>query len=101
MAVARQVAARHPALRDPVPALDRVLRRERDRLLRDPVHDALSTLALRLQRRRAPVELARGLLHVWRARHRSLPTVHARARSELPGDAPRRLPRAALARARP
>ena len=39
--LARQVAARHPALRRAVLPLDRLRGRERDRVLRDPVHRPL------------------------------------------------------------
>ena len=53
--------------------------------------------AVRLQRRRAPVELAGRLLLVQRARHGPLPTLLARP-GRLPGDARRRLPRAQLSR---
>ena len=56
------------------------------------------TLAVRVQRRRPALDVAGGLLRLRRARHRSLPALHAGPRGRLPRDAGDRLPRAALAR---
>ena len=67
------------------------------RVLRDPLHRALSARAVRLQRRRAALDVAGRLLLLQRARHGSLSAVHARRRAGLPGaasiDYPERLSR--------
>ena len=60
-----------------------VLRAERRRVLRDPVHRPLPARPLRLQRRRAALDVARGVLRVRRPRHRPLSAVHAR-RADYP-----------------
>ena len=57
----------------------RVLGAHRVAFVRDPVHRSLPALAVRLQRRRAALDLARRLLRAGRVRHRPLPAVHARA----------------------
>ena len=80
VALGRQVAPRHPARAGADLPLDRVLGALARRLLRDPVHGPLPTRDLRLQRRRAPLDVARALLLVQGARHRSLPALHARSR---------------------
>ncbi len=87
LAVARQVAARDPALHRARVPLARVRRAERDRVLRDPVHRPVPALDLRLQRRRAALDVAGRVLLLRRARHRPLSAVHARRASRLPGDA--------------
>ena len=56
---------------------------ERDRLLRDPLHRPLPAGAVRLQRRRPSLDLARRLLQLQRARHRPVPAVHAQGRRRL------------------
>ena len=99
-ALARQVAAGDPALHRARLPLDRVRRRERGRLLRDPLHRPLPAGAVRLQRRRPALVVARRLLQLQRARHRPVPAVHAQGRSRLSGPARGRVPRVALARAR-
>ena len=80
-ALAGQVAAGDPALHRALLPLDRLRRRERDRVLRDPVHRPLPAGAVRLQRRRPALVLARRLLQLQRARHRPLPAVHAQGRA--------------------
>ena len=79
LAVAGQVAPRHPALHRAVLPVDRLRRRHRHRLLRDPLHRPLPARDVRLQRRRPALELAGGLLRHERARHRPLPALHASA----------------------
>ena len=101
LALARQVAARDPALRRARVPLDRVLPAQRGRVLRDPVHGPLPAVALRLQRRRPSLDVARRLLHVRRARDRPLSAVHVERRRGLPGLARRRVPRAPVAGPRP
>ncbi len=98
LALAGQVGARHPALRDPGVPLGGLRAAHGGRHVRDPVHRALSTPDLRVQRRGPAVELARLLLHLRRTRHRPLPAVHARRGARLPGALLRRLPRAPLPR---
>ena len=70
---------------------------ERRRVLRDPLHRPVPAVDLRLQRRRAALDVARRLLHLRRARHRPLPALHARARRDYPAtldvDYPERLSR--------
>ena len=76
------------------------VRRQHRRVLRDPVHGALSAAIFRLQRRRAALDLARLVLLLTT---RSAPTATRRSRSRrarLPGHVRGRLPGAALARAR-
>ncbi len=67
------------------------------RVLRDPLHGPLPARDLRLQRRRAALDVARRLLLVLGAGDRPLPALHAGRRRGLPGLAPRRLPGAPLA----
>ena len=62
-----------------------------DRVLRDPVHRALSTVAVRLQRRGHALVLARALLRLLGPGHRPLSAVHAGRGAGLPG-APGRAP---------
>ena len=100
LALACEVAARDPALHRAVLPLDRLRRADDRRLLRDPVHRSLSAGHLRFQRRRAALDLARLVLLVRRAGHGPLPAVHARRATRLSGDTRRRIPGAALARAR-
>ena len=75
--------------------------RDGHRLLRDPLHRPLPARALRLQRRRPPLVVARLLLHLQRTRHRQVPAVHPQGRGRLPGPCRGRVPAVALARARP
>ena len=98
LAVARQMAAGDPARHRARVPVDRLPRAVAGRVRRDPVHRPLPARDLRLQRRRAALDLARGLLLLQRARHRPLPAVHARRRRRLPGAAGRRVPAGALAR---
>ena len=72
----------------------------RRRVLRDPLHGPLPARALRLQRRRAALDLARRLLLLRRAGHRPLPAVLAARRPRVPGAPRRRVPGVAVARAR-
>ena len=51
---------------------------------RDPVHRPLPTIDLRLQRRRAALDLAGHLLHVRRSRHRPVPAVQPTRRPHFP-----------------
>jgi hypothetical protein len=81
LALDREVAPRDPPLHRAHIPLDRVLDPERRRILRDPVHRSLPARHLRLQRRRPALDVARRLLHILGARHRSLPAVHASPRS--------------------
>src|SRR3954471_4544279 len=97
--VAGEVVAAHPALRGAVLPVGGLRRGRRDRVLRDPVHRALSEVTVRLQRRRAALELAGALLRLLGAGHRPLSAVHPRRRAGLPGAPGRGLPRAALPRA--
>src|SRR4051812_23829135 len=97
-AVADQVAAADPALHRAVLPLAGVLRGDRDRLLRDPVHRALSEVTVRLQRRRDALALEGALLRLLGVGHRPLPAVRPRRRARLPGTPGRGLPRAALPR---
>src|SRR4051794_15855392 len=99
-AVADQVAAPDPALRRPVLPLAGVLRGDRDRVLRDSVHRALSEVAVRLQRRRAALDLAGALLRLLGAGHRPLSAIHPRRRARLTGTPGRGLPPAAVPRTR-
>ena len=70
-------------------------RADRRGVLRDPRHRALPEGDLRVQRRRAALDVARRVLLVRRPRDRPLPAVHARRgarlscapRSRVPGDA--------------
>ena len=101
LAVARQVAARDPALRCSLLPLGGVRRDDRRRVLRDPLHGSLSARDLRLQRRRAALDVAGGLLLLRRARHRPLSALHPGRGGRLPGEARGRLPRPPVARARP
>ena len=71
-----------------------------DRRLRHPLHRPLSALALRLQRRRAALDLAGRVLRLRRTRHRPLPALHP-GPDRLPGRLRRRLSRAPLARPGP
>ena len=64
-----------------------------DRVLRDPVHRALPAGAVRLQRRRAALDLAGALLRLRGAGHRPVPAVHPGRGAGLPG-----APRGALSR---
>ena len=84
--VARQVAARHPPLHRARLPVDRLRHRDGDRLLRHRVHRPLPAGAVRLQRRRAAVELAGRLLLLQRAGHRPLPALQS-ATGRLPGRA--------------
>ena len=95
LALARQVAPRHPALHRARVPLDRVLDPDARRGLRDPLHGPLPARDLRLQRRRPALDVARLVLLVLGERHRSLPAVLARRGAGLPGAAPHPLPRAA------
>src|SRR4051794_10697851 len=63
-AVADQVAAAHPPPGRADLPLAGLLRGHRDRLLRDPVHRPLPPAPVRLQRRRAALDLAGALLRV-------------------------------------
>ena len=76
---ARQVAPDPAARARAGRPLDRLLRPDRRRRRGDPLHGALPAGDLRLQRRRAPLDVARRLLRVRRARHRPLPALRARA----------------------
>ena len=73
LAVVRQVAARHPARDRARIPVDRVRRAEHRRVLRDPVHGALSAHAVRVQRRRAALDVARLASTLRRDRHRPVP----------------------------
>ena len=53
---------------------------DRRRMVCDPLHGTLSPQPVRLQRRRAALDLARRLLLLQRPRHRPVPPVHARGR---------------------
>ena len=64
LALARQVAARDPALRDPRAAVDGVRRRDGRRARRGRRHRALPARDLRLQRRRPALDVARRLLRL-------------------------------------
>src|SRR3954471_11589401 len=75
-----------------------LLRGQRARVLRDPVHRPLSEVAVRLQRRRAALDLAGALLRLLGAGHRPLSAVPPRRRARLSGTPGRGLPRAALPR---
>ncbi len=66
-----------------------------DRLLRHPVHRPLPAVAVRLQRRRAALDVAGHLLRLQRAGHRPVPAVQPGPRPRLPGHARDRLPGAA------
>ena len=94
--VAGQVAAGDPALHRVVLPVDRLRRRDVHRLLRHPLHRALSPGPVRLQRRRAAVELAGRLLLLQHARNRPLPALQP-ALSRLPRRPQRAVPGAALA----
>src|SRR5919106_914530 len=72
LALAREVAPRDPALRRAGVPLGRVPRPDGGRLLRDPRHRPLPTAALRVQRRRAALDVAGRLLRGY-APHRSVP----------------------------
>ena len=87
LALALQVAARPPPLRDPGLPLAGLLRSLRRRLRQGAVHRALPARDLRLQRRRPAVDVARLLLLLRRERHRPLSAVHARGRARLSGPA--------------
>ena len=78
LAVAGQVAAADPALRRAGLPVAGLRRRHRRRVLRDPGHRPLPAGAVRLQRRRAALDLAGALLRLRRPRHRPLPAVHPR-----------------------
>ncbi len=97
----REVAPGDPALHRARVPLAHAPRVDGDRLLRDPLHRALPTGHLRLQPRRAPLDLAGRLLLVRSTRHRSLPAVHARRRARLPRAARGSVSRDALSRPRP
>ena len=97
LALARQVAARDPALHRAGVPLARLRRPHVRRVLRDPLHGPVPKGHVRLQRRRAALDVAGRVLLLWRARHRPVPAVHARRGARLPRDARRRVPGAALA----
>ena len=101
LALARQVAARDPALHRAPRPLVRPLGPDRGRVLRDPLHRPLPARDLRLQPGRAALDVARLLLLLLGARDRPLPAVLARRGARLPRHAPHRLPGAALALAPP
>src|SRR5690606_34021721 len=94
-AVADQVVAGHPAPLPPLLPVAGVLRAERGRVLRDPLHRPLPAHHLRLQRRRHAVELAGQLLLLRGARHRPLPAVLAPRRPVISGPPRGGLPGAA------
>ena len=98
--MAREVAARDPALHRARVPLAHAPGPHRRRVLRDPHHRALPAGHVRLQRRGAALVVARGLLLVRSTRHRPLPPVHARRRARLPGTARCRVSGTAVARAR-
>src|SRR6185312_11724765 len=78
--------------------VDRVRARQHRRVLRDPVHGALSAATVRVQRRRAALDVARLVLLLRRERHRPVSAVHAQG-GRVPGHVRGRVPGAALARA--
>src|SRR4051794_19734302 len=96
LAVAGQVAAVDPALHRALLPVGGLLRGRCDRVLRDPVHRSLSAELIRLQRRRAALELAGALLQLRRQRHRPLPALHPRRGPGLPGAPLRALPGATV-----
>ena len=71
---------------------------ERRRVLHRALHRPLPAQPLRLQPRRAPLDVARRVLRLRRERHGPLSAVHARRRRRLPGAARDRLSRDAAAR---
>ena len=99
LALAGQVAARHPPPLRPRVPLDRVCPALAGGVRGAAVRRPLSARDLRLQPRCDPLDLARGLLRLRRKRHRPLPALHARRRSRLSGAARDRLPGAAATRA--
>ena len=100
LAVAVQVAAGHPALHRAGLPVAGLRGAERGGLLRHPVHRPLPPQHLRVQRRRAALELAGGLLRLRCAGHRPVPAVHVARRARLPGTPRGRVSRAPLARPR-
>src|SRR3954453_14258429 len=93
---AGQVASAHPALRRAFLPLAGVLRRQRDRLLRDPHHGPVPAGAVRLQRRGAAVVLAGELLRLLGPGPRPLPALRPRRRAGLPGAPGRGVPGTAV-----
>ena len=100
LALAGQVVARDSALHRALLPVDRVRRRERHRLLRDPLHGPLPEGAVRVQRRRPSLVVARWLLQLQRTRHRQIPALHAQRRARLSSSARGRVPRVAFAGSR-
>ena len=100
LALAREVVPRDPALVRARLPLGGVRRADGRRLLRDPLHRPLPEGALRLQRRRPAVDVARRLLRDERDRYRPVPAVLAGRGAGLSGAARDSVPGAALARAR-
>src|SRR6185437_2849030 len=95
------MAVGNPSLHRALRSLDRVPWCECGGALCDPVLRPLPETAVRVQRRRAALVLARWLLLIQRARDRPFSAIHAQRREQLPGSARGRVPGVALARARP
>jgi hypothetical protein len=74
-----------PLHRPRVP-LDPIRRRKRCRVLRCPLHRPLPARLVRVQRRRAPLDLASRLLQLQRARHRQVPALHAQRHARRRAD---------------
>src|SRR3954469_17317445 len=92
LALARQVVPADPAHLDPPFPLARVPAPDERPLFRAPLHRPLPARDLRLQPRRAALDVARRVLQLQRARDRPLPAVLARRGARLPGAARDRLP---------
>ena len=90
--VAGEVAPGDPALHRPLFPLVCLRRGHHRRVVRDPVYRALPALAVQLQCRGDPLELACGLLLVRGTRHGRLSALHPGAH-RLPGRLRRRLSR--------
>src|SRR5215831_4598420 len=78
LALARQVVPADPAHPDPGLPLARIHPHDDRRILRAALHRPISARDLRLQPRRAALDVARRVLQLQRARDRPLPTVLAR-----------------------
>src|SRR4051812_50110828 len=85
------MAAADPPPRRAVLPVGGLPRRRRDRLLRDPVHRAISAVAVRLQRRRPALVLAGALLRLLGPGDPPLSTVRPRGGTRPP-PTPRRAP---------
>ena len=77
-------------------SVDRLLRAHLRCLGGDGLYRAISPLVVRVQCRRASLDVAGWLLHVRGAWHRPVSAVYPRPSSGLPGQAERRIPRAAV-----